>query len=349
MAFLSFALLIAALLLFLVSTRQWPLLWRGGVWLGGLVLLVVAVVIVASDDDHGGIFRAFGDFAAHWYAPGESILAQSLRHNGPQIARFVLPLLDLFLIIGGILGILALIAFTPGEALERVTRPLAIGLVGAIFGGVLALAIVGTGFGPVSQQRVFSTYMRADAVTDGDTFFVGEVSVRLNGIDAPEGDQICRHGAGLRDVQQCGAEATRHLRELLDGALVTCVVEENREGETMRSEETFARPMVNCTTQDRNDRPFDVAERMVEDGYAIEYKNEAGPYAGAAREARLARRGIMDICTLRPDVWRDAPRTQEAFRERRVLPRDRKLIMGPCPAPLPESRPGRPGRPGDDD
>jgi endonuclease YncB( thermonuclease family) len=333
MAFLSFALLIAALLLFLVSTRQWPLLWRGGVWLAGLALLIAAMVIVASDDDHGGVFRAFGDFAAHWYAPGESVLAQSLARNGPHIARFVLPLLDLFLIIGAVLGILALIAFTPGEALERVTRPLAIGLVGAIFGGVLALAIVGTGFGNVSQQRVYSTYIRADAVTDGDTFFVGEISVRLSGIDAPEGDQICRQGAGLRDVQQCGAEATRHLRTLLDGALVTCVVEEDREGRALRSEETFARPLVSCQAQGRNERAFDVAERMVADGYAIEYKNEVGPYAGEAREAREARRGVMDLCTLRPDVWRDAPRTTEAFRERRVMPRDRSLLVGPCPRP----------------
>lgn len=341
MAFLSFALLIAALLLFLLSTRQWSLLLRGGVWLGGLALLIASAVIVASDDDHGGIFRAFGDFAAHWYAPGESVLAQSLARNGPHIARFVLPLLDLFLIIGAVLGILALIAFTPGEGLERVTRPLAIGLVGAIFGGVLALAIVGTGFGNVSQQRVYSTYMRPEAITDGDTFFVGEISVRLSGIDAPEGDQICRQGPSLRDVQQCGAEATRHLRTLLDGALVTCVVEENRNGEALRSEGTFARPLVSCEADDGDDDAFDIAERMVADGYAIEYKNVVGAYAAEAREARQERRGVMDLCTLRPDVWRDTPRSATAFRDERALPRDRALTMGPCPPPRNDPRPPR--------
>jgi endonuclease YncB( thermonuclease family) len=248
-------------------------------------------------------------------------------------------LLDLFLIIGAILGILALIAFTPGEALERVTRPLAIGLVGAILGGVLALTIVGTGFGNVSQQRVYSTYMRPDAITDGDTFFVGEVSVRLSGIDAPEGDQICRQAPGLRDVHQCGAEATRHLRTLLDGALVTCVVEENREGQALRSEETFARPLVSCQADRGDDRSFDIAERMVADGYAIEYKNEIGSYAAEARDARQEGRGVMDLCTLRPDVWRDTPRSATAFREQRALPNDRTLTMGPCPArtrPRPE-------------
>jgi hypothetical protein len=49
-----------------VSTRQWPLMARGGVWLAGLVALIISAVIVASDNDHGGIFRAFGDFFAHW-------------------------------------------------------------------------------------------------------------------------------------------------------------------------------------------------------------------------------------------------------------------------------------------
>jgi hypothetical protein len=72
---------------------------------------------------------------------------------------------------------------------------------------------------------------------------------------------------------------------------------------------------------------------MVADGYAIEYKNEVGSYAGEAREARQARRGIMDLCSLRPDVWRDAQRTMTAFKDRRVMPRDRDLLMGPCPPP----------------
>jgi endonuclease YncB( thermonuclease family) len=313
---------------------------RAIVWAAGLALLVAASVIVASDDDHGGVFRAFGDLAAHWYAPSESVLAQSLARNGPHIARFVLPLLDLFLIIGAVLGILALIAFTPGEALEKLTRPLAIALVGAILGGVLALAIVGTGFGNVAQQRVYSTYMAADAVTDGDTFFVGEVSVRLSGIDAPEADQTCRQGAGLRDVSQCGGEARRHLRDMISGALVTCIVEE-KDGRALRSEEAFARPLVVCEASKGGEPSFDIAERMVADGFAIEYKGIADSYAGSVRMAMFEGRGIMDACGLRPDVWRDNARATAAFRDRRVVPADSALTMGRCPPPTQtRERPG---------
>ncbi len=331
MAALPFVLLIAALLLFLLSTRQWALWIRASIWGGGLVLLIAASALVVSDN-HGGLFRALGDFAAHWANPGESILAQALDHNGPQIARFVLPLLDLFLIIGAVLGILALVAFTPGEELERIVRPLAVGLVGAILGGVLALAITGTGFGEVSEQRVYSTYISADAVTDGDTFFVGETSLRLYGIDAPEADQICRRGRGLTDTLQCGADATRHLRDLIGGALVTCIVEE-KDGEALRSEGTYARPLVVCTALKGDEEGFDIAERMVEQGYAIEYRGAVGDYARAARIAREDGLGFMHACGLRPDVWLNDVRTREAFRDRARAPS--RGAMGNCPPPPP--------------
>lgn len=324
MAAFAFVLLIAALILFLVSTRQWALWIRGVVWGSGMVMLIAASVMVASDN-HGGVFRAFGDLAAHWNNPGASVLAQSFSHNGPHIARFVLPLLDLFLIIGGLLGILALAAFTPGEGLEKIARPIAVGMVGAILGGILAMAIVGTGFGDVSQQEVYSTYTDSKNVADGDTLWMGEVSVRLAGIDAPEGDQTCRQGS---NIIQCGAESKRHLEGLITGALVTCTVEGEKNN---RSDDTFGRPLVNCSAT-RGDQKFDIAQRMVEDGYAIEYKGQIGDHARVARVALDAQRGILHSCSLRPDIWRTDARAQVAFRDRGVIPAA-ALTMGRCPPP----------------
>src|SRR5262249_45697775 len=135
MSVLAFVLLIVALLLFLLSTRQWSLAIRGAVWGGGLVALIGAIFLSAQSN-HGGLFGAFGDFIAHFDRPGESILVQAIAHNVPQVGRFVLPMLDFFLIIAVLLAILTIIAFTPGETLERIARPIVIGLVGAVFGGV---------------------------------------------------------------------------------------------------------------------------------------------------------------------------------------------------------------------
>src|SRR6185503_5891066 len=274
---LAFILLIVALLLFLLSTRQWSLLIRGAVWGGGLVALIAAIFLSAQSN-HGGLFGAFGDFVAHFDRPGESVLVQAIAHNVPQVGRFVLPMLDFFLLIAVLLAILTIIAFTPGETLERIARPIAIGLVGAVFGGVFALAIVGTGFGDVQQQQVYSTYAHDDDAYNGDTLFVGEISVRLAGIDAPQGDQICRSQSGQTP---CGEEARRHLQNLITGALLTC--ERTRHAGT-GEREAFVRPLVTCIAK-RGQETVDIAEQMAADGYAIASDNGGLNYRGVARIA----------------------------------------------------------------
>ncbi|MGE3141789.1 MAG: thermonuclease family protein [Hyphomonadaceae bacterium] len=333
MATIAFVLLVAALLLFIVSTKQWALLTRGGVWAAGLALLLIAAGLTLADKSHGGgLLQAFGDLAAHWYAPSQSVLAQSLARNGPYIGRFVLPLLDLFLILGLIVGIVALIAFTPGDALEKFIRPIMIGLVGAILGGVVALGIVGTGFGEVAQQSVYSIYIKRDDVANGDTLWIGQASVRLRGIDAPEMGQVCRLGTQKQD---CGAAAQRHLQDIVAGALVTCFAErQNR-----RSDDAYSRPLVTCRAARRGEQTFDIAQRMVADGYAVEYQGRPGDYETDVRHAMADNVGLLPSCTLRPDVWAhlsDAQRT--AFADRGVIPA-RSAIMGHCPPPPRPSRP----------
>ena len=325
MSVLAFALLIVALLLFILSTRQWSLAIRGGVWGAGLIALIAAILISAQSN-HGGLFGAFGDFIAHFDRPGESVLVQALAHNVPQVGRFVLPMLDFFLLIAAALAILTIIAFTPGETLERIARPIAIGLVGAVFGGVLALAIVGTGFGDVAQQSVYSTYAHDDDAYNGDTLWVGEISVRLAGIDAPQEDQICRSQSGQTP---CGDEARRHLQNLITGALLTC---ERLGHGGRRDNEPFSRPLVQCTAKHGQDS-VDIAEQMAADGYAIATDNGERSYLGIARVALEEQRGIMGLCTLRPRVWRTNADVKRAFVERGAIPRDANLTMGRCPLP----------------
>ncbi|MBS0383741.1 MAG: thermonuclease family protein [Proteobacteria bacterium] len=327
MSVLAFTLLIVALLLFILSTRQWSLAIRGGVWGAGLIALVAAIFLSAQSN-HGGLFGAFGDFIAHFDRPGESVLVQAIAHNLPQVGRFVLPMLDFFLIIAVLLAILTIIAFTPGETLERIARPIAIGLVGAVFGGVFALAIVGTGIGDVAQQQVYSTYAHDDDAYNGDTLFVGEVSVRLAGIDAPHLDQICRGQSGQ---SPCGEEARRHLQNLITGALLTCERVGRGDGDG-DDRETFARPRVRCTASHARDS-IDVGEQMVADGYAIATDSSELNYRGLARIAADEQRGIMGLCTLRPNVWRANARVRQAFIERATIPRDINMTIGRCPLP----------------
>jgi endonuclease YncB( thermonuclease family) len=320
MGAMPFGLLVAALLLFLMSTRQGGFRTRSVFWVLGAAALGWAIASVLRDNSHSGLFRALVDLAEHWQAPSDSVLAQGLSRNAANVERFVLPLLDLFLVLGLLLGFLALLSFTPGERLEKIIRPAAIGLVGAIVGGVVALAVVGTGFGGVSHQRAYANHVSPTDIHDGDTFWIGETSVRLLNVDAPERAQVCRNGSV---VEQCGAESARRLAELLNRALVTCDVAENGKG---RSRESFGRPLVTCRAR-REGREFDVGRQMIREGFAVAY--DGGPSPTALEQGR----GFLDTCTLHPRVWRRDPAARRAFVEGGSLPADLDSRVGRCELP----------------
>lgn len=56
-------------------------------------------------------------------------------------------------------------------------------------------------------------------VVDGDSLSVGGLSVRLFGIDAPEGKQTCNRGGSS---WRCGEESATQLRNMIGGGAVQC-------------------------------------------------------------------------------------------------------------------------------
>src|SRR5258706_13888797 len=58
-------------------------------------------------------------------------------------------------------------------------------------------------------------------VVDGDTLVVGATKVRLEGIDAPETDQICLDAKG--DHWTCGIEAGDRLEAHIAGRVIACL------------------------------------------------------------------------------------------------------------------------------
>ena len=57
-------------------------------------------------------------------------------------------------------------------------------------------------------------------VVDGDTLAIGAIKVRLEGIDAPETDQVCLSSKGSRWA--CGIEARGRLATHIAGRVITC-------------------------------------------------------------------------------------------------------------------------------
>lgn len=303
----SVGLLVAALFAFLASTQQMKLWLRLLVWISGGALLLAAVALVFSDTQHNGLFRAVQDLVENWDQLSDSVIVQAFGRNAAGIGRFILPLLDLFILLAVAIGVLTFLAFTPGQGMERFLRPLIYGFLGAIGGGAIALAVVGVGFGGVVRPRAYANMIEARDILDGDTFWIGEVQVRLHGADAPERRQTCFEGGA---TTQCGQAAGAALRELLGGALVTC---RPRESSTGRLVESFGRPLVSCDAKRGDDPAFDVAAEMVRRGYAVEYRGQRGDYDTQARIALRDGAGLLRGCMLRPDIWRNDRRAREAF------------------------------------
>src|SRR5215831_3877299 len=73
-------------------------------------------------------------------------------------------------------------------------------------------------------------------IVDGDTVRIGGVSIRLEGIDAPEWDQSCTDPGGKAWL--CGQVATRRLREHTRWQSLTCAP---------RAHDRYGRVVATCT------------------------------------------------------------------------------------------------------
>lgn len=335
MATLAFFLLIGALLLFLASTRQWALWLRGAVWGGGLLLLVVAWLLLGSTERDPELATALGDLASKWNRPGDSMLLRMLDSNGATVARFILSLFDIFLFFAFLVGVIALVAFRPGEELEKAIRPVMTGMIGAIFGGVFALAIVGTGFGQKEEKQAYAGPASGQTVHTADTLLLNGDLLKLRGIQAPMPGQVCRLGTR---VQDCSAESERALRRMLDGAYLMCALEQPRDAADPTRQDRIA----TCTAVRRGGDEFNVARRLVEDGYAVGVN---GSYAAETAAASASARGLSAWCTVRPDAWARLTAAQKtAFKEKGTYTRDMPMV-GVCAPPSNAGAKARPRPP----
>jgi endonuclease YncB( thermonuclease family) len=134
-----------------------------------------------------------------------------------------------------------------------------------------------------SQERISG---RAK-ITDGDSFEIGATSIRLFGVDAPEGRQPC-----TRDGREwaCGEEAARRLRSLTGSGNVVC---------TRRDVDDYGRVVAQCSRGG-----VDLAAEMARSGLAVAYRRYSNAYVDEENEARVARRGLWAGEFTPPEQWR---------------------------------------------
>jgi endonuclease YncB( thermonuclease family) len=132
----------------------------------------------------------------------------------------------------------------------------------------------------------------AATVRDGNSIQLGDVTYRLDGVDAPELDQICIDDHA--DPWTCGLEARDQLSKLIHGRLVRC--------DDVGPEKSFGRRHRAICIADGDKASLN--EQLLRLGYAIAREPIKANVKPAAGEARAANAGIWKGCFVAPQEFR---------------------------------------------
>lgn len=125
-------------------------------------------------------------------------------------------------------------------------------------------------------------------IVDGDTVEIAGTKIRLEGIDAPETDQLCLNAHGQRWA--CGIEARDQLVRHAGGRAWTC-----KEKEKDRYGRTVATCFVGAEDIDR---------WMVREGWALAFLRYSRLYEAEEAAARAAHAGLWAGAFIAPWDWR---------------------------------------------
>jgi endonuclease YncB( thermonuclease family) len=130
---------------------------------------------------------------------------------------------------------------------------------------------------------------------DGDTIKLGEVRIRLHGIDAPEKKQTCSDAAGAE--YGCGEAATQRLAKILKSAMVECITKDI---------DRYDRVVAECYSDGMN-----INALLVGEGLAVAYTKYSSDYIEIEVEAKEARLGLWGGNFIQPSRWRKGDRLDQ--------------------------------------
>ena len=128
-------------------------------------------------------------------------------------------------------------------------------------------------------------------IIDGDSLKRDKKRYRLQGIDAPELKQLC----WIDDQPwSCGEAAGDYLRSIQGREGLFCI---------KVNEDRYQRDIVKCSVQ-TNDGIKDVGSIMVEEGYALAYRQYSKEYIEEEKRAKDKKKGIWKSRFIYPWEWR---------------------------------------------
>jgi len=125
-------------------------------------------------------------------------------------------------------------------------------------------------------------------VVDGDTLTIGAAKIRLQGIDAPETDQVCLNASGQQWT--CGLEARDRLAAHIAGREIRCV---------STAIDVYGRELALCSVAGE-----DLNGWMVREGWALAYVKYSSVYVSVEEQARTRLSGLWQGAFIAPWDWR---------------------------------------------
>ena len=131
-------------------------------------------------------------------------------------------------------------------------------------------------------------FIGSPMIIDGDTVQFVDVKLQMEGIDAPQTDQLCFDKVGTR--WKCGATAREYLKQQTDNKSWKCdVVRKTLHG----------RLLAKCRVGDE-----DVARQMVQAGLALASTTGSAMYLEDEKVARVSEAGLWAGAFVAPLDWR---------------------------------------------
>jgi endonuclease YncB( thermonuclease family) len=130
-------------------------------------------------------------------------------------------------------------------------------------------------------------------VKDGDTIQLAGITYHLDGIDAPEFDQVCIDNHA--DPWECGVDARDHLAQLIGKRDVSC--------EDLGPDKVFRKwPAAICIVAGET---ISLNQSMVRQGFALNFEPSVkGRFAEDQADAKKNRRGLWEGCFAAPQAFR---------------------------------------------
>jgi endonuclease YncB( thermonuclease family) len=151
-------------------------------------------------------------------------------------------------------------------------------------------------------------------VVDGDTLVIGTMKLRLEGIDAPETDQICLNPKG--DQWNCGIEARDRLQAHIGGLVVVCL---------SNSTDIYQRFLATCLLKGE-----DLNGWMIREGWALPYLKYSSALQQVEDDARVHQRGLWQGAFIAPWDWRHKNNKTAILGAFQVPINAQALLLGPA-------------------